>query len=195
MQSEFFSISLHIHNVDHATSFQSMLQFSRHPEHSLSHLATMIAGYLHSARGDWKITSDVFDSSIPTFAKYSRDGAIDSWVHVGVPNERLIRHSLRKKPRPKMAVYFHSDEEVEKFCHHLKGSKENWATEISYFMVVPDDAEALETLVLRSRHLEATLVDNCLYGQIGEEHFSVQFHPVDIWRHFQQMLERMQDHT
>ena len=88
----------------------------------------------------------------------------------------------------KLATKFLNESEIERFCHALRGTKENWVKEIDFFLIKCDSFDVLLPIDQTSSHWYANQSDQILYLESESTTYQVTFEGIDIWQRYQQTM-------
>lgn len=191
----FYNFSVELNNSDSNTFVAFRLKIPRHELESRAHFYARFIAYLHSYQ-EGVTFCDV--SASPRFPTIWRKDAIDSvllWVHVGAPEKRTLELSLKQHPQAEHRVYFYNQDDISRFCHHLRGSKTNWVKDVQFYLIEDDLLRNLEAQEDTSPSWSVSFIDGRLYLSIDGTDLESTLLTVDIWEAFQQSLRSEEPST
>ncbi len=181
-----FTIELNHSDRDVFTTFR--LKIPRHELESPEHLYARLIAYLHAYRDGIEFSRGVSEPKDPTIWVKDGIGEIQLWVQIGVPEKRKLELSLKQHSNAEHMVYFYQPEDIERFCHHLRGSKTNWIKDIEFYSIAPAFLEQLAATETSSPLWSISFIDNRVYLTIGNDDLESEITPIDIWDAFQHSL-------
>ena len=187
------------------------LQLTLHPEEPFSYTSARALAASHNFSEAIQIGPGWYDSREPTFYEIDPAGDLDKWVHVGEIDKQAIKRLRTLKSKTTTArktttvrVYFYNVQQVEKFCHSLRGSKENWIGNFQFYLISPTLVETLdeewESAESDSRRnsrrssrrisWDCCFVEGALYlsDRNTEKQFEGKIELLDMWNMYQQHL-------
>jgi uncharacterized protein YaeQ len=182
----FYRFSVDLNNSN--TNIYKHLQFkvAKHPDESLEFLLKRVCVYLFNYKEGIELTQGLFDLKLPSI--WARDVVenITDWVEVGLPDKKKIALAVKQNPKAKISIFFLTTEEINSFCHFLKGSTENWTKNISFYLLEGDDLISLFQNNTSGLRLTVNIFDlNMFIIDQDENNLTVDFKEVDIWEAYQ----------
>lgn len=184
----FHTFSIKLVHVDRDLFPTFRLKVVVHPNESSSYLFARMIALLHSYQDTIEFSQGLFDEDAPTILCSDPVDGIKSWIQVGVPTKRKLEVALRHSPTAKFTIYFYDQTQIAEFCQMLKGSKTNWVSEISFYLIPPGFLEQLAPLHVSSPTWQATFIDDHLYLLLEKSDLETDIHSVDIWSEYQTYL-------
>jgi uncharacterized protein YaeQ len=188
----FYNFTIELNHSDRNVYTTFRLKTPRHELETHAHLYARLIAYLHCYRAGIDFSRGVSEPKEPTIWLKDAIEQIQLWAQVGVPEKRKLELSLKQHPTAEHRVYFYQEGDVERFCHHLRGSKTNWVKEIQFYQLDPIFLERLATLETTSPLWSISFIDNRIYLTLGHIDLESEVTPIDIWDAFQQSLIREQ---
>jgi len=191
----FYSFNLDITNVDTGHIGKARVKTPKHPYESYEHLYARTLALVHAWEKGLTFSHGYFEPDEPTIWKQDVLGNLESWIEVSCPERKKILAALRSALPPphktRFAVYFYNDEQILKFCDSMRGSKENWISDISFYRIDLDILEALISLKRSSANWSVTIIDNNLYLYCDGHELSTTIHLIDMWQQFQESIDNI----
>jgi uncharacterized protein YaeQ len=188
----FYNFTIELNHSDRNVFTTFRIKTPRHELETRQHLYARLLAYLHSYRDGIEFTRGISEPKDPTIWVKDEIGEITLWIQIGVPDKRKLELSLKQHSQAEHRVYFYQTEDLERFCHHLRGSKTNWVKDIQFYQLDPAFLEQLSSLETTSPTWSLSFIDNRIYLPIGHIDLESEIVPIDIWDAFQQSLEREQ---
>jgi len=161
----------------------------KYPEEDNSDLLARVFSYFHCYSKEIQFSATPNDHKIPTLYSLEPSGDYKSFAFVGLPDLKSLRLAVRQRRNSDCAVYFYRAEHLERFCHALRGTKENWVTEINFFMIRHPEWESLLPSERASISWQIINVDTIFYVEAKESSHQIEFESIDIWSAFQDSLK------
>jgi uncharacterized protein YaeQ len=188
----FYTFTIELNHSDRNVFETFRLKTPRHELETHAHLYGRLIAYLHSYRAGIEFTRGVSEPKEPTIWVKDEIDQIQLWVQVGVPDKRKLELSLKQNAHAEHRVYFYQAEDLERFCHHLRGSKTNWVKDIQFYQLDPVFLEKLSSSETTSPSWSLSFIDNRIYLSLGHLDLESEVTPIDIWDAFQESLSREQ---
>lgn len=187
----FYSFKISLNDTYRGVYQELRLKLARHPMESLDFLYARLFAYLDSYEEDLKFSEGLFQPKQPTIWKKDLVGDVVTWIEVGSPSRDKMMRALKHDTTKTFKIYFTSNEEIETFCHHLRGSTTNWAGKVNFYLINQNFLEQLTPLARSSSTISATFVDNTLYLIFDEVEFETVISQVDIWERYQASIQNI----
>jgi uncharacterized protein YaeQ len=153
-----------------------------------AHFYARLIAYLHSYRDGISFCDANLNPKLPTIWLKDTVDTVVLWVHVGAPDKRKLELSLKQNTQAEHRVYFYQEEDIARFCHHLRGSKTNWVKDIECYQIEARLLEELETQERTSPEWSVSFIDDRMYLTIDGQDFESTISRIDIWEAFQDSL-------
>jgi hypothetical protein len=152
------------------------------------------AWYLH--RAELVIASEPVEEGTPRISAIAPEGYYELWADVGTASPRALRaasrlrHTGQKHSAPPIYHFFYEDEQLAPLLAALRGSTENWVTEIHFVRLDPVLLEQLIEHETTSQHWSFTMPDDqTLYLDVDGAFFASSIDEISIWDLFQESLK------
>jgi uncharacterized protein YaeQ len=184
----FYSFNIDI--VDSgANRYESVrVKIPRHPEESASHLHARVLAFSHAYREGLEFSPGMFEPKAPTLFAIDLLGNTTRWIQVGTPDREKILKSLRHNRDAEFSVYFYTWEQVDKFCHYLRGSTTNWVAPVQCMMLDEGFLESSAELLQSSSRWALTFLDDAVFATINGAEFQTTIGTIDIWQRYQSTI-------
>jgi uncharacterized protein YaeQ len=185
----FYSFTIELTAAERNLYEKLRFKIPKYPDEELGDLLARVFSYLHCYAPEMQFSANPADHQSPTLFSLSPSGNFESYAFVGLPDLKSLRLSVRQQNRANCSVYFYRPEQLERFCHQLRGSKENWVTEIKFFMIRHPNLESLIISERVSISWQIIAIDDIFYLENGDHSQQVHFEAIDIWAAFQESLK------
>ncbi len=157
----------------------------KHPEETLLHLFARTIAFSHSYENELEFSKGLFDVKEPAIWRKDILGNIQTWVEVGIPEQKRFERALRSDENASFRVYFYNNTDVKSFCGRLRGSETNWVSRVQFFKIDPEILEQLTSFGNVRQNWSITFLEDVFFisSDAGELHGYL--HPIDIWREYQ----------
>jgi len=184
----FYGFNLEITHTDRDVYEKIRLKTPKHPHEPLEHLYARILAFAHCYEPDQVFTHGLFQPEEPTIWRKSVTGELLLWTQVGCPPAHKLKKALRAHSEAHFHIYFFEDSQVEQFCSHMRGSRNNWVENVHFHRIDPALLQDLLPLSKSSSDWSATIVDGSMYLVVDDHEFHTSIPLVDIWDCYQQTL-------
>lgn len=182
-----YAVELNLAEREIYTSFR--IKTPKHPLESLERLHARVLAFAHAYRDGQIFTPGLFSPEDPAFYCADSTGALNLWADIGVPEPRKLRRALRGGSGCEYRIYFTQNEEADRFCHLMRGSKENWVEPVQFYLL-PQNLVALMVENSRSSsNLTLTISDETAYFSFNNQEAESQFLRIDIWERYQKTIQ------
>lgn len=187
--SGFFNFTIDLNHADQEVFTSFRLKIPRHELESSEYFYSRIVAYLHAYRPEIEVTRGLSAPKDPSIWVRDALGTISLWVHVGVPEKRKLELSLKQNQTAEHRIYLSSHEEIQDFCHHLRGSTTNWVQHVLFYRIPTSLLHEIADTETSSPHWSVSFIDNHLYMSINGVDLESDIVPIDIWESFQNSLK------
>lgn len=182
-----FECELNDSNRNLYTSFR--LKTSQHDEEPTLHLTARLTAFCHAYQPNLSFENIDKNYISPELVQRSLASDFEVCCFVGCPDIKSLRHTLRSAVRSaNISVYFYDREQIERFLHYLRGSKNNWIQEIHFYLVdslaLAQLSESIEPRVKWS----VTVSDDILFIESGTQQVALEIHQLEMWQEFQRSI-------
>jgi uncharacterized protein YaeQ len=186
--AKFYHFTIDLSHTEREFGGRIRVKVPLHPMESLHHFYARMIAFLNEYCQDLEFTQGLFDPKLPTAWHREITGEVRRWIQVGVPDKKKLEMALRCGVDATYHVYFYASEQIEHFCHHLRGSKTNWVAPFTFYLIDPSLLEALVPLERSSPEWTATFIDSHLYLTVDDQELDAPLIEIDIWRAYQDTL-------
>lgn len=185
----FIILTADISDTQRGVYVNARVRAVQHPIETTEHLVARLLTYCHAYSENLEFTQGLYDLKLPTLTEKDSIGHDMRWIQVGLDDTKKLERSVRSHPASKHSVYFENEDQVSRFCHHLKGSKTNWVLPVEFYLWDPVFVNTLaEALPVRPTW-QISFVDNAVYLDNGSQELSSIIEPVNIWERYQEALQ------
>jgi uncharacterized protein YaeQ len=186
--SGFFNFAIDLNHADQEVFTSFRLKVPRHELESKEYFYGRLIAYLHAYREGIELTQGVSAPKDPSIWVRDALGTISLWVHVGVPEKRKLELSLKQNNAAQHRIYLSSHDEIQRFCHHLRGSTTNWVHNVLFYLIPATLLDQLAATESSSPHWSVSFIDDRLYMSVDGVDLESDIMPIDIWEAFQHSL-------
>lgn len=185
----FYSYTLEITNSERETYVKVRVKTPKHPLESLEHLNARTLAFAHSYREGSEFTQGYYAPEEPTIQAKDILGAHLLWAQLGTPERKKLERALRYGDQCEYRVYFLTREDIDSFCHLLRGSRQNWIEHIHFYLIDQTTIAAISEHPRSSSHWQLTVDDETIYLTIDERDYETRVLRIDMWSEFQASIE------
>jgi uncharacterized protein YaeQ len=184
----FYSFNLDIVDASSNRYESVRVKIPRHPEETEAYLHARVLAYAHAYREGLEFSPGLFEPKAPTFFASDLFGNTTRWIQLGAPEKEKIQKMLRHHKEAECSVYFLNWQQVDKFCHYLRGSTSNWVAPVRCYLLDEGFLEASGELLQSSSRWSLNFIDGSVFAVINGSEFETTVETVDIWERFQQTI-------
>ena len=159
LKSTIFKAELQIADMDRHYYHDHALTIAQHPSETDERMMVRILAFALHAHEALSFGNGLSADDEPDLWQKDLTGAIDLWIDVGLPDEKLIRRACG---RAKQVVVYSYGGRVAYMWWNQSSSKLERATNLSVINVSTDTSRAMAKLAQRNMQLHCTIED----GQI-----------------------------
>jgi uncharacterized protein YaeQ len=185
----FYSYQLDIMDSDRGVYAAVRVKTPKHPNETCEHLIARVLALAHRYEEGLCFGQGLFEPGEPTLWRRDITGETQTWVQVGVPEERKLERALRAHPLAAYTVYFFEEWQKVNFCGRLRGSKTNWIKPVVFYEIGNDAVAALAVEVQSKSHWEITISDSTAYVSAAGRSIVVPVVPLDMWQLYQKTIQ------
>jgi uncharacterized protein YaeQ len=184
----FIGFSIDLTSSERSLYKKIRLKLPLYPNESRSALVARVLTYLLCYRENLHFSSNPSESSEPTIYAEEIDQSFSAFV--GLPDFKALRLLARRSAPATCAVYFYTKAQLTKFCHDLRGTKENWVERCRFFIlhVTPEQIDTILPEEASSVDWQIIEIDSTLYLEGPAFSVALQLEALDIWDAYQQSL-------
>lgn len=189
----FYSFRIDLNNSNQEVYENIRLKLAKHPNESFYYMLSRLIAYLFVYEAGLKFTDGLFEPKEATFKREDVIGNILHYGQVGIPEKKKLKHACKHNPNAKFSVFFIDNLEIDKFCHFLKGSTENWVSNIDFYLVEFLNFEQLSSNLGSSNYLIINIFDSeiSLIHEDNKES-KCNIRKLNIWDYYQLSIENTQ---
>lgn len=169
LKSTIFKVELGIADLDRPHYGDHALTIARHPSETDERMLVRVVAFALHADAGLTFGKGLSTDDEPALWRKDLTGAIDTWIDVGLPDEKWIRKAAGRANR--VFVYAYGGRAAEVWWSQNRAALErirNLAvTNLHY------DSEALERLAARSMRLQVTVQDGQVWLTDGRQSVSI----------------------
>lgn len=181
----FYTFNLEINNPDSSVYQKVRVRLARHPQEELVNLAARVIAFMHSYSPGLELSAGLYELDQPDMTHVDVTGELLDWVAVGRVQHGSLRRILKQNPRTRFAVYFYNSEQIEQFCHQLRGSTSNWVERIRFYHIDLDLIRAFSSHLKSSNNVTATVLDYSMYIALDQTDLVGLITGINIWEKYQ----------
>ena len=187
----FYSFTIQLSDVSRGIYDRLRFKIPRHPNEPMEYLYARVIAYIHSYENDLKFSPGYFEPKLPSLFSKNVIDQTTAWIDIGCPSKEKLTRALKSHLEAKFKVYFYSTNQIDEFCHHLRGSKSNWVQKVSFFNINEIFLEKLCQIKKSSSEWLVTLVDNGFYLVFDGLELETDIIPIEIWSRFQESISNI----
>lgn len=184
----FYTFTIELNHSDRNVFTSFRIKIPRHELESREHFYARLIAYTHAYRPGIQFNEGVSDPKEPTISHRDEIGAMHLWIELGAPDKRKLELSLKQHQHAEHRIYFFEPDDIEDFCHHLRGSKTNWVESVLFYQL---NSQLLASLIENessSPHWTLSFIDNRIYLSVDGVELESEISSIDIWSAFQASL-------
>jgi uncharacterized protein YaeQ len=171
LRSVVFKAELGIADLDRNYYQDHVLTLARHPSETDTRMMVRLLAFILNASASLEFGKGLSSDDEPALWDRDMTGAINSWIEVGQPDERLIRKACGRADKVLIyafgrAVDMWWKQNAKAFARQEK---------LQVWLIAAEDCAAMEALVERGMQLQCTLQDGEL--MIAAERDTIQIKP------------------
>lgn len=144
------NVSDTVHNYYGSARFHSAV----HPEESPFFTAARALALAHNLSFAPKVGAGFFDHRDPHIYSVNTTEDYLLWVHVGDIDKKQYKSIHHLQDVTEVRFYFYEPEQLDRFCHLMRGSKENWIKKYSFYLFSSQLIEQLAASDTISRRID-----------------------------------------
>lgn len=160
-----YKVELSVSDMDRHYYETHKLTVAKHPSETDERLMVRILAFALNAHENLEMTKGLSTDDEPDIWQKSLDGALDVWVALGLPSEKVMRQSCGKAG--KVIVYPYGGRTAEVWWDKIKGS----ATRFENLQVISfseQDTSDLAKLANRAMRLQVNIQDGDVMVSLGD---------------------------
>jgi uncharacterized protein YaeQ len=173
LKATIFKTTLQIADMDRAYYGEHALTIARHPSETDERMMVRVLAYALHASERLAFGRGLSDFDEPDVWEKDLTGAIETWIDVGLPDEKRIRKASGRAGR--VHVYSYGAPHAAALWWDQVSSKIEKARNVSVVRLPPESTRALAALVDRTMRLNCTVQDGLIW--LADDSGSVEIHP------------------
>lgn len=192
----FYSFLINLSAVERQVYENIRIKVPKYPLEELGDVVMRVLTYTHNWTPDLQFSPTPLDHEQPTLSEFDHAGEARLWLSSGVPDIKALRLAVRRYTDCRFAVYFSSQDQIDRFCHHLRGTRENWVAPIHFYFIAPELLALLVERIQSSNQWDITESEQIFFIDDRGTQLELPFHEIDIWKEYQNSLikEQSDDH-
>jgi uncharacterized protein YaeQ len=161
-----YKVELSVSDMDRHYYETHKLTVAKHPSETDERLMVRIIAFALNAHENLEMTKGISTDDEPDIWQKSLSGALDVWVALGLPSEKVMRQSCSKAE--KVVVYPYGGRPAEVWWDKIKGS----TTRFDNLQVIgfsEKDTDALAKLANRTMKLQINIQDGEVMVSVGDD--------------------------
>ena len=186
-----FNFTIDICKVEENIYETAKVRVSRHEAEGVTLFYARLLAYTHAYKANLVLSPDATDQKTPHLYSHCPNGDYLTWGKVGAVTAKEVRHARRASKQTTVAVYFFHNDQVQHFCHEMRGAKENWVSGVHFYFIPLEAIEWLASFERARSKWQVTFTDsNEGFISVGEETQPAQFEELDMWQQYQLHLDQ-----
>lgn len=184
----FYSFLIELAAIERHVFERVRLKVPKYPNESLNELVARVLVYAHNWSPQLEFSDNPLNTETPTLFERNHQGSQSLQITVGVPDPKCLRLAVRRDPESTFAIYFSHREQIERFSHLLRGTKENWVAPIQFYLIPAECIESLASVLQSSNQWSITDSEQTFYIEVGDQQLEIPLVSIDIWQEYQRSL-------
>lgn len=185
----FYSFHIQLSDTSAGRYEKFRVKLARHPLESMQFMYARLLVYIMNYQEGLEFTRSIAEPKQPAVIKKDLLGEPVCWYEAGAPGKDKLSRALRSFPEADFAVYFYTQDNLNEFCHSLRGSRSNWVEKVRFYQIDPQFTAKLAEIKKSSSVWNVTIVDSSIYLVFDDIEFETAIPAVDIWREFQSSID------
>ena len=185
----FISFELHINNSVRDEYLTIKQRIAKHPLETIEHICARVLCLAHAYRDGLEFSNEPFSKDSPSLINKDVTDTVKQWIHVGKLNRPSLRHAVKHHGNAEVECYFFQNEQVEHFCHQLRGAKTNWVDNVIFWELEYDFVTRTSEIIESRNDWTLSIVENQIYLIAGNTEITGEVSGINIWDRYQSHLE------
>jgi uncharacterized protein YaeQ len=173
LKSTIYKAELQVSDMDRSYFGQHALTVARHPSETDERMMVRLLAFACNADEALEFGRGLSTDDEPDIWQKDLTGAIQLWIDVGLPDEKLLRKACGRARQ--VVLYAYGGKSVDVWYAENRTRLERLEN-LSIFVVSATITQALADLAQRSMNLQCTIQDGQIWFSAGDE--TVQIEPV-----------------
>lgn len=170
LKSTVYRIQLQLADMDRHVYGDHSLTLARHPSENDERLMVRVLAFALYAEEGLAFANGLAEPDEADLWKRDLTGAIDLWIDVGLPDERLIRKAAGRARRVVVLAYGRT---AEAWWQQNRGALER-LDKLEVRLLAPEESQALAELAARGMQVQCTIQDGQVWMGDGERSVSLE---------------------
>lgn len=154
LKSTIFKITLQIADLDRGYYATHALTLARHPSETDERMMVRVAAFILHAGEDLEFGKGLSTDDEPDLWRKDMTGAIDTWIEVGLPDEKRLRRACGRSRQVSVLAY--GGRTAVQWWEQNRSSLAR-LEKLSVWHLPPAQTEAMAALVARTMQLNCTV--------------------------------------
>ncbi len=165
-----FKIILQVSDLDRQYYAEHQLTLARHPSETDERMMVRLLAFALHADEDLNFTRGLCVDDEPELWRKSLTGEIESWIEVGLPDERRVRKACNRAAQ--VYLYLYGGRAAEQWWQRNADKLHRFAN-LNVVELAESQSKALAGLVQRSMQLQCTVQDGEIWVSCGQQTLSI----------------------
>jgi uncharacterized protein YaeQ len=173
LKATIFKIALQIADIDRGYYGDHALTIARHPSETDERMMVRVLAFALHAGERLAFGRGLSDEDEPDVWERDLTGAIETWIDVGLPDEKRIRRAAGRSDR--VYVYSYGAPHAAALWWEEVAARLDKTRNVTVLRLPPDSTRPLTALVQRTMQLDCTIQDGHVW--LGDGTRSVEISP------------------
>jgi len=160
-----YKVELSVSDMDRNYYQTHKLTVAKHPSETDERLMVRIVAFALNAHENLEMTKGLSTDDEPDIWQKSLDGALEVWVALGLPSEKVMRQSCSKAGR--VIVYCYGGRTADVWWGKIKGTTTRFDN-LQVINLSEQDTSALAKLASRAMRLQVNIQDGDVMVSLGD---------------------------
>lgn len=165
LKSTIYKAALQVSDMDRSYFGQHALTIARHPSENDERMMVRLLAFACNASETLEFGRGLSTDDEPDLWQKDLTGAIECWIDVGLPDERLLRKACGRAQQ--VVLYAYGGKTVD-IWHAENRAKLQRLDNLRIIAIPADSSQVLASLAQRSMDLQCTIQDGDIWFSAGE---------------------------
>lgn len=170
LKSTVYRVQLQLADMDRNVYGDHSLTLARHPSENDERLMVRVLAYALYAEEGLVFANGLSEPDEADLWKMDLTGAVELWIDVGLPDERLVRKASGRAARVVVLAYGRS---AEAWWLQNRAALER-LDKLEVRLLAPEESQALASLAARGMQLQCTIQDGQVWMGDGERFVTLE---------------------
>lgn len=166
-----FKADVQVSDMDRSFYAELNLTLAQHPSETDERMMIRLLSYILHADERLQFTKGLYADDEPDLWKKSLSGEIETWIDLGLPNEKRIRKACARAHE--VIIYTYGGNSVQLWWEKIKGKLVRFSN-LTIIELPPEATRALASLADRNMQLQCTIEDGLVWIGNASIHVSVE---------------------